>query len=338
MGCGWHTGGRGSLKQGIYNLPYETYAASAGISKHGLDALAISPLHYWTWNVNPNRPKKKDTPAGLLGNAIHTAILEPERFEKEYVAIPEEWQYPKALVNADDYKKACKELGLKVTGTKPELKAQLQATAGFTGVFFEDVVRDATEGKRTLKIDDMHVCKTIASRVRKHPVLGRHFESDGKAEHSIFWNDPDTGVLCRGRPDWWVWQNGVHCVTDLKSALSASPAGFQRAIAKYRYHVQAAMYLDGIKAITGEEPNTWLWSVWEKTQPYANAAYVATPEMIEAGRQEYKKLLKVYAECLQSDNWPGYNSELQYIDLPEWYNKPEASPEGEQDWLEQMEG
>src|SRR6185369_2180467 len=164
-----------------------------------------------------------------------------------------------------------------------------------------------------------------------------HFAGPGRAEHSIFWNDPDTGVLCRARPDWWVHVDGIHCVTDLKSTVNASPTGFQRAIAKYRYHVQAAMYLDGIKAVTGEEPNTWLWSAWEKVQPYANAAYVATPEMIETGRQEYKKLLVTYAKCLESDTWPGYDAELQYINLPEWYNKPEAGSENEQDWLDQME-
>lgn len=321
------------MTPGIYNLSYETYSASVGVSKHGLDALAISPLHYWTWYINPNRPKRKDTPASILGNALHTAILEPERFEKEYVAIPEEWQYPKALVGADDYKKACKELGLKVTGTKPELKAQLQATAGFKGVFFEDIVSDATEGKRTLKNDDMSVCKIIAARVRKHPQLGPLFESGGVAEQSVFWNDPDTGVLCRARPD---WMNDA-IIVDLKSTINASPVGFQRAVMKYRYHVQAAMYIDGMKEVMGVEPQAFAFAAWEKTQPFANAVYVASPELLEAGRQEYKKLLRTYAECKAKDTWPGYSTDVQAIDLPEWYNKPEASSENEQDWLDQME-
>lgn len=302
------------------------------ISKHGLDSFSISPLHYWTWNVNPNRSPKKDTPASLLGSAIHTSILEPERFETEYMAEPAESDYPNALVSADDYKQACKKLGLKVTGTKPDLKASLKATAGFTGTFFDEVYDDLTQGKRVLKIEDMRVCKIIAARVRKHPTLG-HLFKDGLAERSMFWKDPDTGVLCRARPDWLVSDT----IVDVKSTKDASPSGFQRSIMKYRYHVQAAFYMDGLEQLTGIRPDAFVFAAWEKISPYASGVYYAQQDLVEAGRKEYKRLLVDYARCLESDTWPGYSQEALPIGLPEWYKSDETGSESERDWLDEME-
>lgn len=322
-------------------MPYDQYANSGGVSKHELDAFSISPLHYWSWHVNPDRPPKKETPASLLGSAIHTAVLEPERFDVEYIIEPQPEDFPNALDLQDSYKKACKDLGLKVTGTKPELKQRLKETVlqapsgGFTGSFFDEIYQDLTQGKKTLSRADMRVCRIIAARVRKHPFLSEALK-EGKAEQSVFWKDADTGVLCRARPDWMAQGFVSNMIIDLKSTTDASPVGFQRSIIKYRYHVQAAMYLDAMESLAGEKIQDFLFAAWEKTSPFANAVYCADTDMIEAGRKEYKQLLRQYARCLESDTWPGYSEDVVPLGLPEWYK--EESPESERDWLDEMSG
>jgi len=62
-------------------MPDHAYHASAGISKHGLDAIARSPLDYVMGKLHP----RSSTPAMALGTALHTLLLEPERFADQFV-------------------------------------------------------------------------------------------------------------------------------------------------------------------------------------------------------------------------------------------------------------
>lgn len=322
------------MEPGIYTIPYEQYEAAEGVSKHGLDAIAISPLHHWAYYRNPERGRQKDTPARVLGSAIHTSILEPERFDLEYVQEPNIKSYTTALDKLEDYKRACKELGLKVTGTKPELKKQIQAHTESAYDFWDDTYEQQTFGRIVLSDSDWRVTKTITARVRKHPAASELLKY-GKAEQSIFWVDKDTRVKCKGRIDWLAPKapEGV-TVFDLKSTTDASPDGFQRSVLKYRYYVQAAMYLDGLFEI-GYDPDSFIFGAWEKHSPHAAALYYATNDMLETGRQEYKNLLKTYKKCLETDNWPGYSQDIQPLGMPEHF-KASSLSELDTDWLDEM--
>lgn len=65
----------------VIGMPNDEYHASEGISKSGLDKIARSPAHY---RYMEHKPQSR---AMVLGSAIHAAILEPERFAKEYVLL-----------------------------------------------------------------------------------------------------------------------------------------------------------------------------------------------------------------------------------------------------------
>lgn len=67
----------------IYDMPPEEYHKHPAISKSGLDQFDKSPEHYRYWKDNP----KEATPAMTFGTAYHMAVLEPERFDKTYIAI-----------------------------------------------------------------------------------------------------------------------------------------------------------------------------------------------------------------------------------------------------------
>ena len=60
-------------------VPYETYAALAGVSITRLKELGRSPLHYQNRLANP-----LEGPALTFGRAAHCAVLEPERFDHEH--------------------------------------------------------------------------------------------------------------------------------------------------------------------------------------------------------------------------------------------------------------
>ena len=268
------------MKTGIKrNLTGDEYHAGPGISKSGLDLIAHSPLHYWAKYLDPKRQPQESTPALRLGTAIHTAVLEPDRFAIEYRVAPQ----------VDRRTKDGKAL-------------------------WEDFTARCAEDNATpISADDFEICRRIADQVRSHPTAQTLFQT-GSAEQSAYWIDEETGVLCKCRPDWLSRQ----VIVDLKSTRDASPSGFQRSAYGFRYHVQAAWYLDGIAATTGKPRDAFIFAAFEKESPFACAFYYADQSMIEAGRAEYRRLLRTYAECMKSGRWPGYPMELQALTLPPW--------------------
>lgn len=65
----------------VLNMPNEDYHAYEGISKSGLDKINRSPAHFM---FDAKKPSKRHLE---LGTALHTAVLEPERFNKEYLIV-----------------------------------------------------------------------------------------------------------------------------------------------------------------------------------------------------------------------------------------------------------
>ena len=65
------------------------HADTSAISASGLKLFMRSPAHYYATYLDPNRIERSPTPAMRVGTATHCAILEPERFSAEYIALPE---------------------------------------------------------------------------------------------------------------------------------------------------------------------------------------------------------------------------------------------------------
>ena len=108
----------------------------------------------------------------------------------------------------------------------------------------------------------MDAALAMAAAVRSHQAAAELLR-DGQAEQSFWWDDADTGLRCKCRPD---WLNGA-TVIDLKTTTDASPAGFAKSCATFRYHVQASHYLAGLPA------ERFIFIAVEKVYPYAVGVY-----------------------------------------------------------------
>ncbi len=127
-------------------------------------------------------------------------------------------------------------------------------------------------------------------------------------EESIHWQR--AGVACKSRID---GRNGA-TVFDLKTTTDAT--AFEREAFRYRYHVQAAFYLDALRAC-GEPAQTFAFIVVEKAAPYLATVFWVDDDVIDAGRLEYLRDLHTYQKCLETDYWPGLDAE-QHLSLPKW--------------------
>lgn len=63
------------------NIPFDEYRALKGVNISSLLHLGLSPRHYKAALSLPG----KDTPAMVIGRAVHTKVLEPWKFDQEYI-------------------------------------------------------------------------------------------------------------------------------------------------------------------------------------------------------------------------------------------------------------
>lgn len=222
------------------------------------------------------------TQAMLLGTAFHTALLEPDRFSQTHVVAP------------------------KFDRRTKEGKAAAEAWEA------------ENAGKTALTVDQMSAIEKMVASVHSHAGAASLLAC-GMAEMSAFWIDQETGIECKCRPDWFQVDGGVQHIAEVKTCCDATYESFARSIAINGYDVQAALYVDGIQAVTRCKASFFFIAV-EKEPPYAVAVYKPSDELIEVGRAKYRGALEMLQWCLTNDSWPGYqpHGQIEEIDLPRW--------------------
>lgn len=265
------------------------YHAHPAISKSHLDQVARSPLHYWARYLDPNRVPTEPTPAMAIGTAVHTHVLELDQWDARYAIAPESIDRRTKMGKAE-----------------------------------WEVFTTAATGRTVLSRADAELVMRMGHAVYSHPAAAMLLGLPGKTETTHMWDDAATGLQCKCRPDWLTDDGSL--IIDLKTTEDASPAGFRKSIANWRYHVQAAWYLNGIEQATGTRPNQFIFICVEKKAPFAVAVYAADAEMIQIGNEAAARDLDVLATCKAAGAWPGYSDQIETINLPSWMRpRPDGS-------------
>ncbi|HCJ5051698.1 TPA: PD-(D/E)XK nuclease-like domain-containing protein, partial [Salmonella enterica] len=265
------------IQPGIYyDIPNEAYHAGPGVSKSQLDDIADTPAIYlWRKNapVDTEKTKSLDT-----GTAFHCRVLEPEEFSKRFII--------------------AQEFNRRTSAGKEEEKT-----------FLEECART---GRTVLTAEEGRKIELMYQSVMALPLGQWLVESAGYAESSVYWEDPETGILCRCRPDKIIPE--FHWIMDVKT--TADIQRFRTAYYDYRYHVQDAFYSDGYRAQFGEIP-TFVFLVASTTAEcgrYPVEIFMMGEDAKLAGQREYRRNLQTLAECLNNDEWPA----IKTLSLPRW--------------------
>jgi hypothetical protein len=136
--------------------------------------------------------------------------------------------------------------------------------------------------------------------------------TDGSPELSIWFQDPDTGLSCKIRPD---YLRNDDIMIDVKTTQNGSPEGFFREIKKWGYHYQAAFYTHGLNmaytaAGVKRYTKAFIFIAIENFPPYEVAIYMLSEDIMQAAQEQIKQDLKKYKECLDAGIWPGYTNEI----------------------------
>lgn len=167
------------------------------------------------------------------------------------------------------------------------------------------------EGLTVITHDQHATARACADALLAHPVV-QDLLPGASHEVVVVWRDQWTGALCKARAD--LYRADLLTVTDWKLMQDVRPLEFQRAVANYGYHLQAAFYLDGFTQGLG----TFAWAAAAKKPPHGVRVYTASRRMLDAGRELYKKALEIHRECARNDLWPAYPTTIEEIDLPVW--------------------
>lgn len=285
---------------GIYfNLTAEDYHNDPAVSCSNIKDLLISPLKYWTnSSLNPNR-KQKETVAKSIGTALHCLLMEKEKFKQDYIVLP------KLDVDSDFYR---------TESVKPNFLQNFALRKTKDAKTFEYI-----GNKTVIKADDFEEIKAAVDSLESQPAAGSLFQ-DGYAEVSIFWRDEETRLMCKCRPDYLT----PNYIADYKSIADIEKIG--RDLVGYKYHIQAAYYLEGLNNLRkllrkdmtanqlqdtflkcnqliqnhpSKDHNNFIFAFQEKEAPYLVRLKTLDQEVLEIGREKFRLGLEIYKENIE---------------------------------------
>lgn len=262
-----------SVKQGAtegcfsMDLTNEAYHAEKGyLSTSGIKLLLQSPAHFKQY-------QRAETPDMAMGTALHTILLEPEKFLDTYV---------------------------EYSGDK-------------RGKQYTEFV-EANPNKIIIKPDVMAALTGMRESVLSYPKLDmERVLREGKKEHSVFWEDQETGVGLKARADCLTG----NVIFDLKKTIDARPNKFTRRCVDLRYDIQSAQYKEAYRHFLGEDVR-FMFVAIEDAAPYGVWIYESSPAMEARGEMDARRAINLYARCTKENRWPLYEEPYSEIEWPEW--------------------
>ena len=260
----------------------QEYNALPGVRRSDLWLMNDSPEKYLYGTTHP----AEQTPALVFGSAAHKMFLEPDTWNDEYVIMPQ------------------------IDRRTKEGKAVWEAFS------------TENAGKTIVSRDDFDTIKEMGNALLKNSVSREYmFVGHGENETPFSWVDPDTGDACKCKCDRLMLEDGRIVVVDYKTAKSAQTDRFNAEIYKRGYHVQAAMYTEGVRISGGLSYRPrFVFVVQEKEAPYAVNVIEVTEDVMNYGDQVYHQLLGKLHDCKEADIWEGYVEDgvVNEAYLPGW--------------------
>lgn len=161
-------------------------------------------------------------------------------------------------------------------------------------------------GKIPILVKDMteitEAMKTITEQITD---LSPYFFEPHESELTVKY-ELDNGVKCQSRIDWIQPETGR--IIDLKTTADGSPEKIDKSIINFGYDIQEAMYTKCAEKAFPEMAGRFQWEFLfiETEAPYMVSIVETDSTMSWMGEHKLNRASDKWAECLQSDIWPGY--------------------------------
>ena len=237
--------------------------------------------------------KVEPTAAMNVGTAFGLALLEPEEFSRRVIE-------------------------------RPAFSGP-QAPEEFRGKGARERIAEWKEAHRDyiqLAPDEWAWVAAAVATTKRTPAYQRLMSTTHKIEHSIVWDDADTGLRVKARPD--LWLPDVGCTADLKvtsGALTDRELGSY--VVSYYAHLQGAMCMRGL--IANGKPFRAHHLIFVSRAGDTPLCRVVTmkideatqdPSWLELGEAQFDALLAEYAACVRADQWEDYGDRGTVLPVP----------------------
>lgn len=262
------------------NMDFKKYRSHVdSVSVSELKSFIDSPHSYHKRYILGIREETKIA-AFTFGSLAHCLILEPEKFDSEYFVTE---------VRKDARTAAYKEV--------------FEIAAGRECISPADLER-ATE------------CAQSARETWQREIGPEHFVP----ELSYFYEGHKgfLGQKVKARFDAWLPES--ESILDVKT-MNKLPTYDEvvRAVMNFKYDLQIAWYMDIHKCVTGRLPKRFVFLFVQSEFPYGCAVFSVGPDVIQYGRDRYRKYLRELLEAKASGNFPRMRPQHKtVIHLPAW--------------------
>lgn len=177
--------------------------------------------------------------------------------------------------------------------------------------------------KIPILVDDLADVQRMIDVLHAHREATRLLSQPGRIEQSAFWIDEKTGVELKARfdllPD--PVDGQPYLVVDGKTAASSDPQQWMRKAPDYGYPIQDALYRRAVRALDIHDRPDFAFVVQEKEPPHIVTVIRLDAHAKAIGDHLVDKAIRLYAECMERDEWPGYIADDDYHvgSLPKYY-------------------
>lgn len=277
-------------RPGIYDIPIDVYhsqkcCAGPSISSTGLRQIEHEcPARFFAFSdLNPDPYTRKKSEALSFGAAAHALMLGEPAFDARFVVAPKDsFSSNPGRSWHEDHK---------------------------------DRVSRGLETRIIVRPADLVVIKSMVTAQRAEPEVANAFV-EGEPEKSLIWQDKETGIWLKARPDWLPHEPAMRLAIEYKTTETLQPRRLGNAVFDYGYHMQAAMCIDGIAETFGGVPKGLAHIVQEKEPPYLAELKLFAPDQLKYGQRLYRRSLRTFADCLHHGKWPGWTHGPAYFETP----------------------
>lgn len=250
----------------------EYYGDYEYVTNSQLGYIKKSPAYYWKMRNGGSL----DTPSLRFGSLVHTLILEPEKYQENFV-----------VFNPED---------------RPEKDKGM--TSKLNRAWKTSLEEDCAKGRKYLMTMDQY---NLAITLRNKLLACKDVKAildNCETEVPKCWVDFNTMSKCKGKAD--IVVDGGDMLVDIKTT-GKDVSDFKKSAYRYGYNRQAAFYMDGFNA------KEFVFIVIETNEPHQIGIFRCSDMFIDSGRQEYIDLLekkRMFCETQADANKHIINEEL----------------------------
>ncbi len=286
---------------GIYrDIPFADYVRHPGINATTLKKFGAGSNAKHGKHLMDN--DKPETACLVVGHASHTAVLEPDKLDKDYAVFPDmgilasldkEYKSPRA---SKEYKEA---------------KAAWY---------------DAHEGQSVLTAGEYDRAVRTREACEAHPVASALlFGGQGLNELTAIGEIkvPGEVIFSKARIDRLTEYNGMPCLVDLKTIDPGKGPLTQRLIDqqmhKFKYHQQVSWYMgvmQNVKPVTDGRVGILVFV--QSGPPYDVACFEVGAESIYQGQVANRRAVDTIMNGRATGLWPGFSDSMMTAQLPDY--------------------